>query len=204
MAIFRRVRAGASGLSRSSWETRLAVGAPVLIIALSIPILLGAFSAASEGGGDPTAFNGYGPPPSTVTPTTLAPGEPCPSEGAATTSQGTATPDTVDPGGSTTITGSGFTPGAPLSVTLCSEPVEIGATSADGTGNYSFVVIVPTDAAAGVHEVVVTGTGAVSGTNPPGTHASVTTVTVTGAASTPATPATPAGDTSTVNPATAG
>jgi hypothetical protein len=197
MALFRRARAGASRISRSSWETRLAVGAPILIAALSLPILLGAFSAAQESD-DVGAFNGY-TPPTTVTPTTLAPGAPCPSSSASTTSTGTATPDTVDPGGSITVNGGGFTPGASVTVTLCSDPVQVGIAAADGSGNVVFVVVIPSDTSVGSHTIAITGPG------PSGTHAAVAAFTVTGS-ETPATTTTTTGTASDVaaNPSLTG
>jgi hypothetical protein len=64
MALTGRTRAGATRLSQSSWETRLAVGIPLVLALLSVPTLLGAFSSAPPEGVVGTA--GYGPPPTTT------------------------------------------------------------------------------------------------------------------------------------------
>ena len=72
MGVLGRTR---NGIARASWETRLAVGAPILVAALTVPVLFGAFSGAQEG----TAGGGsYGPPVTTVAavPTTKAPAAP--------------------------------------------------------------------------------------------------------------------------------
>jgi hypothetical protein len=65
MVLKGRAANGVARVKRSSWETRVAVGAPVLIAALTVPIMLGAFSAAQEGtNGSGTAS--YGPAATTV------------------------------------------------------------------------------------------------------------------------------------------
>jgi hypothetical protein len=74
MGLKGRTANGVARIQRSSWETRVAVGAPLLVAALALPIMFGAFSGASEGtNGSGTAS--YGPVVTTVpsaTPTTAA------------------------------------------------------------------------------------------------------------------------------------
>jgi len=94
MALRTRARNGAARIRQSSWETRVAVGAPVLIAALTLPIMFGAFSGASEGTNG-TGTASYGPVPTTVpaVPTTTAVAGSGASTGATTgaTGAGTAT-----------------------------------------------------------------------------------------------------------------
>ena len=65
MALRTRTRSGVARIRQSSWETRVAVGAPVLIAALTLPIMFGAFSGASEGTNG-TGTASYGPVVTTV------------------------------------------------------------------------------------------------------------------------------------------
>jgi len=65
MALRTRTRSGVAHIRQSSWETRVAVGAPVLIAALTLPIMFGAFSGASEGTNG-TGTASYGPVVTTV------------------------------------------------------------------------------------------------------------------------------------------
>ena len=65
MVLKGRAANGVARVRQSSWETRVAVGAPLLIAALTLPIMFGAFSGASEGtNGSGTAS--YGPVVTTV------------------------------------------------------------------------------------------------------------------------------------------
>jgi hypothetical protein len=64
------------------------------------------------------------------------------------------------PGGSMTVSGSGFKPGTQLTVQLFSDPVLLGTVDADGNGDYSIVVTIPVSTPPGSHEIVVTGLGA--------------------------------------------
>jgi hypothetical protein len=60
-------------------------------------------------------------------------------------------------GGTMTVSGSGFMPGATLTVQLFSTPVLLTTVVADGTGAYSVLVTIPADTAPGSHEIVVSG-----------------------------------------------
>jgi hypothetical protein len=72
MGLFARTR---NGIARASWETRVAVGAPILVAAFTVPVVFGAFSEAQEG---KVGGGSYGPPVTTVAavPTTKAPAAP--------------------------------------------------------------------------------------------------------------------------------
>jgi hypothetical protein len=63
-------------------------------------------------------------------------------------------------GGTITVSGDGFAPGATLTVELHSDPVLLATVVADGNGAYSAVVTIPADTAPGPHQIVVSGTGA--------------------------------------------
>jgi hypothetical protein len=82
----------------------------------------------------------------------------------------------VTPGGTTTFSGAGFEPGAPVTTTLCSTPVSVGTTQADATGAFRIDVVVPAGTALGGHTLVAKGRG------PGGSHTSVATVQVAGSA----------------------
>jgi LPXTG-motif cell wall-anchored protein len=57
-------------------------------------------------------------------------------------------------GSSVTVSGVGFTAGAPVTISLHSTPVQIGTTTTDASGAFSSVVTIPLDAAAGAHSIV--------------------------------------------------
>lgn len=59
-------------------------------------------------------------------------------------------------GAAITVTGAGFAPDTTVSITLHSEPVELGTIGSDGDGAFTFEVRVPTTAEVGEHTVVVT------------------------------------------------
>ncbi len=68
---------------------------------------------------------------------------------------------TVDEGGLLTVSGTGFEPGETISLVLHSDPVDMGTTTADADGAFSFTWTVPAGTE-GEHTVVATG--ATSGT----------------------------------------
>ena len=108
-------------------------------------------------------------PPSTNTPSCPTPG--CPV--GVTSSIGRAEPSALAAGDQTTVSGSGFAPGAEISLTLCSTPVQIGVVVADASGAFSANVTIPPDTSSGEHTLVGTGL------DPTGrAHASVADLTV--------------------------
>jgi hypothetical protein len=64
---------------------------------------------------------------------------------------------TVRPGASVTLFGSGFVPGAVVTITFHSTPQQIGTAKADANGQFSATVTVPDSAAAGHHHLVASG-----------------------------------------------
>ena len=52
------------------------------------------------------------------------------------------------------MTGTGFAPSSPVSLTLHSDPVEVGTATTDDTGSFTAEVTVPADTEAGDHTVV--------------------------------------------------
>ena len=64
------------------------------------------------------------------------------------------------PGEALTLTGSGYTAGATITITIESTPLVLGTTVADGTGAFTTTVSIPTTFAAGRHTVKATGEGA--------------------------------------------
>jgi hypothetical protein len=71
----------------------------------------------------------------------------------------TADPQTVSPGGTTTVTGTGFPAGSPALVQLFSDPVTLGTATVDTAGRFRIVVTIPLVTAPGVHTLVATGPG---------------------------------------------
>jgi hypothetical protein len=64
-------------------------------------------------------------------------------------------PGQTNQGDVLTVTGTGFAPGAPLTIGIYSTPTYLGTVAADGTGAFSVKVTLP--ALLGLHTVVVTG-----------------------------------------------
>ncbi len=99
------------------------------------------------------------PPPttSTTTSTTVVPPTVC---DATATGTGTAqaSPSSVQQGGDTTVTGSGFSPGESLDLNLCTTPVSLGTITVDSGGGFSAKVTIPSGTAAGAHTIVVSNT----------------------------------------------
>ncbi|MFQ4149298.1 DUF4832 domain-containing protein [Arthrobacter sp. LAPM80] len=80
-------------------------------------------------------------------------------------SKAPATPDitlsaaTMTQGGQLTITGENFKPGSSATFTLHSEPVLLGAATADAKGRVSLTVALPKDTPAGQHQIFIVGVG---------------------------------------------
>ena len=66
----------------------------------------------------------------------------------------TVAPQTVEAGKIVTMTGTGFVPSSPVSLTLHSDPVEVGTATTDDTGSFTAKVTVPAATEAGDHTVV--------------------------------------------------
>jgi len=66
----------------------------------------------------------------------------------------TVAPRAVEAGKSVTVTGTGFAPSSPVSLTLHSDPVEVGTATTDDTGSFTAEVTVPAATEAGDHTVV--------------------------------------------------
>ena len=66
----------------------------------------------------------------------------------------TVAPQTVEAGKIVTVTGTGFVPSSPVSLTLHSDPVEVGTAATDDAGSFTAEVTVPAATEAGDHTVV--------------------------------------------------
>ena len=66
----------------------------------------------------------------------------------------TVEPSTVEAGKTVTVTGTGFAHSSPVSLTLHSDPVEIGTATTDDTGSFTAEVTIPAATEAGDHTVV--------------------------------------------------
>jgi hypothetical protein len=70
---------------------------------------------------------------------------------------------TVSAGATVTVTencGSGYTPGAPITLAFGSDPVILGTVTADEDGKFSKPVTIPSNARGGAHSVESSGSGA--------------------------------------------
>jgi alpha-L-fucosidase len=105
-----------------------------------------------------------------------------------------ADPSTVAAGGTTTVTGSGFTPCAEVTLTLHSDPVALGTVTADATGAFSKPVTIPASTPAGSHTI----TGTAGSTN------GIVTLTVTAAGTTTSAGSGSSSSTAAVTPAQSG
>jgi hypothetical protein len=117
--------------------------------------------------------------PSSTTSTTTKPGSTTTT--APTSAGGTVTPSTVPPGGSITVQSSGWQAGSSESVTLHSDPVTLGALTADASGNVSGNFSVPAATATGAHTVVIDGKDAQGATRQVTLNITVATSTTGGA-----------------------
>lgn len=70
---------------------------------------------------------------------------------------------TVAAGEDVTVTGSGFAGGAEVVITIESDPITLGATTADATGAISTSVVIPTTLTNGSHTLKATGMAAGGG-----------------------------------------
>lgn len=66
----------------------------------------------------------------------------------------------VTAGGTLTISGDGWLPGSTVSLTLLSDPVDLGTAAVDDDGEFSTAVTIPADTPPGDHTIRVAGTGA--------------------------------------------
>lgn len=78
---------------------------------------------------------------------------------ASTPSQQRSSARQVRPGDLVTLSGSGFKANTPIIITFHSTPYVVGRTVANGAGDFSATVAVPTAAAAGLHHFDATGMG---------------------------------------------
>ncbi len=62
----------------------------------------------------------------------------------------------VSPGGTLTVTGNNFTPGATVTIDLYSTPVQLATTTATGSGSFSVAVMIPSNTVPGAHTIVAT------------------------------------------------
>lgn len=75
----------------------------------------------------------------------------------------TSSGSTVAPGEDVTISGSGFASGANVTITIESDPVVLGSTTADATGTIAAVIEIPASIPAGSHTLKATGRSADGG-----------------------------------------
>jgi hypothetical protein len=73
------------------------------------------------------------------------------------------TSSSVHGGQSVTVSGSGFAPGATITITFQSPRVVVGTTTADGKGHFTATVLVPADAPPGKHNLQADGPANVAG-----------------------------------------
>ncbi len=92
-----------------------------------------------------------GAPPTTTTPTPTA----TPTTVVAAPLD--VTSRTAHPGDEVTISGSGFTPRAPITISFDAETVAKGTTFADDKGRFTATVVVPGDASSGSHHIKADG-----------------------------------------------
>jgi hypothetical protein len=153
---------------------------------------LGAAGSPTPSGspsGSPTASPSASPtaaPTATPVVTPGPGGTPTPGPGTNTQSPAGITSSTLNRNSPVTISGGGFSPNAVLSISFLSNPVFLGTTTANGSGNYLASVRVPASATAGAHRINVTGPNPFGGT-----HTSFADVTIV-AASLPTTGDAPA------------
>jgi hypothetical protein len=113
----------------------------------------------SAAGGPTTTVAGATPSttPATKAPTTTTV-HPSPTTGVAPGSSPlTLTSRSVQRGGQVTVSGSGFVPGAQITITFHSARVVVGTTVADAQGHFSTTVVVPSDVATGTHDIEAAG-----------------------------------------------
>ena len=68
----------------------------------------------------------------------------------------TVDPSSVEAGKTVTVKGTGFAPESTVTITLHSEPVEVGTATTDASGDFTATVTVPATTEAGDHTVVAT------------------------------------------------
>jgi hypothetical protein len=82
----------------------------------------------------------------------------------ATTGPLTVSPSSVNPGGTITVNGGGFAPGATVQITIASTPTLLTTTTAGGSGSFSTTATIPMSIEPGGHTVSATGASPTSGT----------------------------------------
>ena len=68
--------------------------------------------------------------------------------------------DVVVPGGTVIFTGGGFAPNSNVTVTLFSDPIVLGTTTANAQGNFTFEAVIPDDLEPGEHRLEASGVDA--------------------------------------------
>jgi hypothetical protein len=74
---------------------------------------------------------------------------------------------TVPAGGTVVVSTTGgpcYAPGSSVSLTFTSDPVSLGTVTANGAGQFSTTVTIPSNATAGTHTITASGPGASGGT----------------------------------------
>ncbi|MFZ6004257.1 MAG: prenyltransferase/squalene oxidase repeat-containing protein [Actinomycetota bacterium] len=104
---------------------------------------------------DLPAYSEIGAEP--IDPAALAPCAPVPTTAPPSAPTATASATSVVLGGSTTVSGSGFTPGEQVTITLHSTPVLLATVVADGEGRVTKAVTIPTDLEVGEHRIELVG-----------------------------------------------
>ncbi|MBV8981879.1 MAG: choice-of-anchor L domain-containing protein [Acidimicrobiia bacterium] len=83
----------------------------------------------------------------------------------ATQSQGQSSASSPAPGQSITITGTGFAPNQPVTITATNPPTSLGTATSDPAGHVQAQVVVPVNAAPGPEQIVITGPAPGGGTH---------------------------------------
>ena len=152
---------GRTVLQRRTTAGRMRLAAVVVAVAGIGMASFGVFSASATSTvavpPDTTFPNVTTIPPTTITlpdPTTTTVTTTAPAAAVLTVSTNQA-----GVGGSVTISGDGFAPGASLVAELHSTPVRLAAFKAGADGTFSTTVTIPADTTPGLHEIVVVGAG---------------------------------------------
>lgn len=119
-------------------------------------------AGTNSGDGSVTVSWGHpqpAPPTTTTAPPTTTTTPPAPSAAYGQNPNG-ATTWTTSPGGTIQIATRGWLPGSTVTVTMHSEPVQLGQLAANADGTASGLFTVPANAAGGMHTVVLSGTAA--------------------------------------------
>jgi hypothetical protein len=82
----------------------------------------------------------------------------------ATTGPLSVSPTSVEAGGTVTVKGGGFAPGATIQIVIASTPTLLTTVGADGSGSFSTTVTIPESIEAGAHTLSATGASPSGGT----------------------------------------